>query len=96
MLHYVTNDETVGADLCVCPETSTSASGRTRRSAPTASSSNRFTQRVMGTQNDKQNEWLGERILLFMKYRMSASGEYGTRKRNDCIMRLSEHESLDM
>ena len=25
MLHYVTNDETVGADLCVCPETSTSA-----------------------------------------------------------------------
>ena len=52
ILRCATNDETVGADLCVCPETSTSASGRTRRSAPTASSSNRFTPRVMGTQND--------------------------------------------
>ena len=44
--HFVTNDETVGADLCVCLETSTSAFGRTRRSAPTALSSNRFTLRT--------------------------------------------------
>ena len=52
ILRFSTNDETVGADLCVCPETSTSASGRTRRSAPTASLSNRSTLGVMGTQND--------------------------------------------
>ena len=54
-LTYVTNDETVA----------TSASGRTGRSAPTASSSNRSTQSRLGTRNDsRKGRQYGKRMKL--------------------------------